>query len=58
VDTLTSLGWAVSKKRLKMGTVIQGITFRSEANFNYTEQTSKTDLNFCNSAKQYCTLLM
>jgi hypothetical protein len=46
VDTLTSLGWAVSKKRLKTGTVIQGITFRGEANFNYTEQTSKTDLNF------------
>lgn len=46
VDNLTILGWNVTKKRLKTGTVIQGIKFRTEANFNYTYQTGNTPLNF------------
>jgi putative DNA primase/helicase len=46
VDNLTTLGWKVTKKRLKSGTVIQGIKFRTEANFNYANQTGNTPLNF------------
>lgn len=46
VDTFTNLGWVVVKKRLKTGTVIQGIKFRTDSNLKSNNQISNSQLDF------------
>lgn len=46
IDTLTTLGWVVTKKRLNSGSVIQGIKFRTEANLNTNDKTGNSQLDF------------